>query len=385
MMDDKTYIEWDVIAKHLLGVSSAEEKEKVEEWLSEDEGNREYYRKAQQYFDKYYTGEESRVVDSKNAWDEFVIYADRAPKRYVWRVIIKYVAVLLLPLFLGGVGYWFWKSNQFQVTEVAKEISIEPGTTKAVLVFNSGQRVELTDSVAFKQVVEKFKPDHSRIDDSGKIMKYNKIIVPRGGEYNLVLSDGTSVIINSDSKLSVPDHFVGKERRVYLEGEALFHVSRDSEHPFIVETEDGDITVLGTVFNVNAYPDETYIQTTLVEGSVAFKGKGMVVSRMISPGEQITYDVQTNDINVEQVNTDVFTAWTEGKWIIEGMRLDEIMKQLARWYDITVFYQNPEAKELVFTGDLEKYNKCNVILDIISLTTNVEFELKERVIIVKMK
>ena len=233
--------------------------------------------------------------------------------------------------------------------------------------------------------MEKFKPDHSRIDDSGKIMKYNKIIVPRGGEYNLVLSDGTSVIINSDSKLSVPDHFVGKERRVYLEGEALFHVSRDSEHPFIVETEDGDITVLGTVFNVNAYPDETYIQTTLVEGSVAFKGKGMVVSRMISPGEQITYDVQTNDINVEQVNTDVFTAWTEGKWIIEGMRLDEIMKQLARWYDITVFYQNPEAKDLVFTGDLEKYNKCNVILDIISMTTNVEFELKGRAIIVRMK
>lgn len=200
-----------------------------------------------------------------------------------------------------------------------------------------------------------------------------------------MLSDGTSVMINSDSKLSIPDQFVGKERRVYLEGEALFHVTRDSEHPFIVETDNGDVTVLGTVFNVNAYPDEAYIQTTLVEGSVAFKGKGMASSRMISPGEQITYDIQTKDINVERVNTDIFTAWTEGKWIIEGMRLDGIMKQLARWYDITVFYQNPEAKELVFTGDLEKYNTCNVILDIISMTTNVEFELKERVIIVKMK
>ena len=369
MTNDKTYINWDIIAKHLLGISSAEERERVEEWLSEDESNREYYRKAQRYFDKYYTGEESRVVDSKNAWEEFVVYTNKTPKKHIGRIIIKYVAVLLLPLLLGGIAYWFWESGQFQVTEVAKGISIEPGMTKAVLVFNSGQQVELTDSVAFEQVV----------------VKYNKIIVPRGGEYNLVLSDGTSVMINSDSKLSIPDQFVGKERRVYLEGEALFHVTRDSEHPFIVETDNGDVTVLGTVFNVNAYPDEAYIQTTLVEGSVAFKGKGMASSRMISPGEQITYDIQTKDINVERVNTDIFTAWTEGKWIIEGMRLDGIMKQLARWYDITVFYQNPEAKELVFTGDLEKYNTCNVILDIISMTTNVEFELKERVIIVKMK
>ena len=385
MTNDKTYINWDIIAKHLLGISSAEERERVEEWLSEDESNREYYRKAQRYFDKYYTGEESRVVDSKNAWEEFVVYTNKTPKKHIGRIIIKYVAVLLLPLLLGGIAYWFWESGQFQVTEVAKGISIEPGMTKAVLVFNSGQQVELTDSVAFEQVVEKFKPAHGRIEEAERSVRYNKIIVPRGGEYNLVLSDGTSVMINSDSKLSIPDQFVGKERRVYLEGEALFHVTRDSEHPFIVETVGGDVTVLGTVFNVNAYSDEDYVQTTLVEGSVAFQGKGMADAKTISPGEQITYDLQTNGINVERVNTDIFTAWTEGKWIIEGMRLDEIMKQLARWYDITVFYQNPEAKELVFTGDLEKYNKCNVILDIISLTTNVEFELKERVIIVKMK
>ena len=158
MTNDKTYINWDIIAKHLLGISSAEERERVEEWLSEDESNREYYRKAQRYFDKYYTGEESRVVDSENAWEEFVVYTNKTPKKHIGRIIIKYVAVLLLPLLLGGIAYWFWESGQFQVTEVAKGISIEPGMTKAVLVFNSGQQVELTDSVAFEQVVEKFKP-----------------------------------------------------------------------------------------------------------------------------------------------------------------------------------------------------------------------------------
>lgn len=380
MTDDRRHINWDMIVRHLMDVATDEEREEVERWLAEDEGNREYYRKAKRYFETYYTGEETRVVDTRGAWDEFVVYADKSRKAHIWRMIVKYAAILLLPLCVG-LGYWFLGNDTPQTTFVSGGISIEPGTTKAVLVFNSGQQVKLTDSIAFEQAIEKFKP-------SGQVeqaIEYNKIIVPRGGEYNLVLADGTSVMINSDSKLSVPDRFEGKERRVRLEGEALFHVAQDVEHPFIVETDGGDVTVLGTVFNVNAYSGEDYVQTTLVEGRVAFQGKGMTDARTIAPGEQITYDVQTNSVNVEKVDTRVYTAWTEGKWIIEGECLEEIMKQLARWYDVTVFYQNAAAKDLVFTGDLEKYSNCNVILDIISMTTNVEFELKDRVIIVKMK
>ena len=380
MTDDRRHINWDMIVRHLMDVATDEEREEVERWLAEDEGNREYYRKAKRYFETYYTGEETRVVDTRGAWDEFVVYADKSRKAHIWRMIVKYAAILLLPLCVG-LGYWFLGNDTPQTTFVSGGISIEPGTTKAVLVFNSGQQVKLTDSIAFEQAIEKFKP-------SGQVeqaIEYNKIIVPRGGEYNLVLADGTSVMINSDSKLSVPDRFEGKERRVRLEGEALFHVAQDVEHPFIVETDGGDVTVLGTVFNVNAYSGEDYVQTTLVEGRVAFQGKGMTDARTIAPGEQITYDVQTNSVNVEKVDTRVYTAWTEGKWIIEGECLEEIMKQLARWYDVTLFYQNAEAKDLVFTGDLEKYSNCNVILDIISMTTNVEFELKDRVIIVKMK
>lgn len=380
MTDDRKYINWELIVRHLTDVATDEEREEVERWLTEDEGNREYYRKAKRYFEIYYTGKETRVVDCKGAWKEFVVYADKYRGICIWRAIAKYAAILLFPLCVGLV-YWFSGNDEARTTFVPKSIAIEPEMAKAVLVFNSGLQVKLTDSIAFEQAIKKFKPD-VQVD---KAIEYNKIIVPKGGEYNLVLADGTSVIINSDSKLSVPDRFEGKERRVYLEGEALFHVARDEEHPFIVETNGGDVTVLGTVFNVNAYSDEDYVQTTLVEGSVAFQGKGMTDARTISPGEQITYDVQANSINVERVNTSIFTAWTEKKWIIEGKRLDEIMKQLTRWYDITVFYQNPEAKELIFTGDLEKYDECNVVLDIISMTTNVEFELKEGVIVVKMK
>ncbi|WP_256159575.1 FecR family protein [Butyricimonas paravirosa] len=383
-MTDRMHINWDIIVRRILDQADETERELVERWLTEDEMNREYYRKAKRYFDRYYTGEESREVDVEDAWSEFVVYADKSPRKYLWRRVMRYAAVLLLPLCLG-LGYWFWGNDSLDTAVIPGGIQIEPGTTKAILVFNSGRQVELTDSSTFEQAMGRFKSEEGKVEKSLKPVEYNKIIVPRGGEYNLVLADGTSVVINADSKLSIPDRFEGKERRVRLEGEALFHVVKDAEHPFVVEMEGGDVTVLGTVFNVSAYSEEVCIQTTLVEGSVAFRGKGMKEVRVIVPGEQVTYDVQTNSVEVEKVDTGIYTAWAEGKWIIEGKRLEDIMKQLARWYDVSVFYQNPEVKDLVFTGDLEKYSSCNVILDIISMTTNVEFELKDKMIIVKMK
>ena len=143
--------------------------------------------------------------------------------------------------------------------------------------------------------------------------------------------------------------------------------------------------MLGTVFNVNAYPEEAFVKTTLVSGEVAFRCEGKNDSIVIAPGEQVAYEKSTGEVTVAPVNVNVYTAWAEGKWIIEGERLEDIMRQLSRWYDVSVFYQNPEVKDLIFTGDLEKYDHCEVVLNIISMTTNVEFEIKDKTIIVKMK
>ena len=282
-MTDRMHINWDIIVRRILDQADETERELVERWLTEDEMNREYYRKAKRYFDRYYTGEESREVDVEDAWSEFVVYADKSPKKYLWRRVVRYAAVLLLPLCLG-IGYWFLGNDSLDTAVIPGKMLIEPGTTKAILVFNSGRQVELTDSSTFEQAMGRFKSEEGKVEKSLKPVEYNKIIVPRGGEYNLVLADGTSVVINADSKLSIPDRFEGKERRVRLEGEALFHVVKDAEHPFVVEMEGGDVTVLGTVFNVSAYSEEVCIQTTLVEGSVAFRGKGMKEARVIVPG-----------------------------------------------------------------------------------------------------
>lgn len=379
----KKFINWNVIVRCLLGKSTDSEDELVDEWVHDDIQNQEYYKKAKYYFDTYYSGEQDiHEVDMEKAWSIFLAHTKKSPK-YSWRSFLQYAAVVIMFLGIGITSLLLVDKSEKKSLAVAENQVITPGTVKALLVFHSGNQVSLTDSTVFEKVVE----EYSKAEDADKEakMEYNTVIVPRGGEYSLALSDGTRIKMNSDSKLIFPNKFIGKERRVRLEGEALFDVAKDKKCPFVVETAKGDVQVLGTLFNVNVYPDEDVMQATLVEGQIAFKGDAM--SRMVElvPGEQVIYNIKSGESHVAKVNTKVYVGWAEGKWFIEGERLEDIMKQLSRWYDVEVFYKNPEAKELVFTGDLEKYNDCEVVLDIISMTTNVMFTIKDRVIIVQMK
>lgn len=380
---DKVHINWRIIVRYMLGKSTMEEDVLVDEWLQEDIRHQEYYKKAQYYFDTYYAGEEEvHDVDMEGAWNEFLVYTGKISRNRLWRQYLKYVAVVTILLGVTG-AFWMLLKNRETHPVIAEYQRIKPGSVKAMLVLNSGNQVVLTDSTIVEQILEKY-ADDAEVDAKAKV-EYNTIIVPRGGEYSLTLVDGTRIKMNADSKLSFPNKFTGKERRVRLEGEALFDVTKDDNIPFVVETTRGSIKVLGTLFNVNVYPDEDMMYATLVEGQIAFKGNEMLQEIKLVPGEQVTYNVRNGESKVLQINPEVYIGWAEGKWLIEGAKLEDMMKQLARWYDVEVFYKNPEAKELVFTGDLEKYNDCEVVLDIISMTTNVVFEIKDKVIIVQVK
>ena len=366
----------------LLGKSTGVDDEQVEEWLHEDARNQEYYEKAKYYFDNYYSGEkEIHQINMKKAWDDFLVYTKKS-RNNIWKRYLQYVAGVVMLLGVG-VALLLLVGKSEKPSTVVQNQMITPGTVKALLIFHSGSQVSLTDSTVFEKVVEEY--SNAEDADEETEMKYNTVIVPRGGEYSLALSDGTRIKMNSDSKLIFPNKFTGKERRVHLEGEALFDVTKDKKHPFVVETAKGNVQVLGTLFNVNVYPDEDVMQATLVEGQIAFKGNAMSRSVELDPGEQVVYNIKNGESHVAKVNTKVYVGWAEGKWFIEGERLEDIMKQLSRWYDVEVFYKNPEAKELVFTGDLEKYNDCEVVLNIISMTTNVMFTVKDRVITVQMR
>ncbi len=213
-----------------------------------------------------------------------------------------------------------------------------------------------------------------------KNVEWHTLQIPRGGEFVLCLADGTVVTLNADSKIHYPDRFIGNERQVSLEGEAFFEVAKDSLRPFVVKTNGIDVRVLGTAFNLKAYPDE-YQQTTLVRGAVEVVLDKQQV--LLHPGEQVT--CIDKELRVEQVDVKPYIAWKDDRFVFENEPLEDVLKKLERWYNITVFIQNHALTEKRFTGNLPKYEDIGNVLKILALTTNIKFELNDRTLIVQLE
>ena len=190
---------------------------------------------------------------------------------------------------------------------------------------------------------------------------YNKVEIPRGGEYALVLSDGTKVHLNSMSSLRFPVAFTTGKREVELQGEAYFEVSKTGQ-PFIVNVNGMQVEVLGTTFNISAYPNEEY-QTTLVNGSVrvsAEKGESLI----LKPSQQATIVSGGNSIQVRTVDISFYTSWVKGKINFKDQRLEDIMKILSRWYDMNVVYENEGLKNIRFGCNLNRYEEILSLIHI---------------------
>ena len=204
--------------------------------------------------------------------------------------------------------------------------------------------------------------------------------MPKGGEFTLTLSDGTKVWLNSQSKLKYPVVFSTGSREVYLEGEAYFEVTKKPHHPFRVNAKDGvNIEVLGTSFNVRSYTDEDRVETVLEEGSVRMnRGKDSVILR---PGYKAVYQPNEN-IQVTSVNTELYTAWRHGQYIFTNESVENILKQLSRWYNIEVFYCNEAAKSVIFSGDVRKYDNITTLLEAMEIAGGVHFKINGNTLIV---
>ena len=207
---------------------------------------------------------------------------------------------------------------------------------------------------------------------------YNRVSTPRGGEYTIVLEDGTRVSLNAQSELRYPVAFNGKTREGQLMGEAYFEVAPDAEHPFIVKTEGMNIRVLGTTFNVCAYR-EGKARTTLVEGKV--KVRAGQQEHVLAPGQQLSRS-RDGQVEVREVDVSNYTAWRNQRFVFEDYSLEEVLYQLERWYNVTFFIRNESARELRFTGDLPKYEHLDKVLEKLELVTYIRFVQEKDVITV---
>ena len=210
---------------------------------------------------------------------------------------------------------------------------------------------------------------------------YYTVNIPYGGEYNLVLPDGTRIYLNAGTTLRYPDHFAGGSREIFLSGEAYLEVSRDTSRPFIVRTDDMDVRVLGTVFNVNAYPDGNYVRTTLVEGKVETSCGGERI--VMKPGTQVAYDKATRQADYFPVEVRHFISWKDGYYDFRDMTLGELMQIFVRWYDVDVRFANPLLENLRFSGRLRRYEDVSELFGQLEYTGDVAFDVKGKNIVIR--
>ncbi|WP_418233304.1 FecR family protein [Butyricimonas virosa] len=325
----------------------------------------------------------------ENSEEEFLyleksIY-DRKSRRMTLRWSIAASIILLVGLFVGRTISGVRDIHEEQ--ELAKSV-MQPGTSKAILMMADGKEVVLEQgqnlNILLNERVRVATSSQGIVyEEHGKGMvteEYNKLTTPVGGEYSLVLSDGTKVFLNADSELKYPVEFSDGKRIVDLKGEAYFEVHKDSLRPFIVRMNGAEVTVLGTSFNVNTYGDDGQIYTTLVNGSVRVASMKNKQEEILKPGMQSVMNVQSGLLTVREVDVEPYVAWREGRFVFRAMTLDLIMRQLQRWYDFEVFYQNSELKDYEFRGVIKRDMDLDKVLSVIKATTNVDFEVKGKVI-----
>ena len=378
-----------IIAKKLMGVILPEDEEKLNAWLEEDARNKDLYRRILEVENFSTRDMYAKRLDVEHTWDALKEQLAGQRKRRSlfssWQIGVAASVILLV-----GIGLYWGFNKKPKVKQVEVAAHVEMGGAKAILVTSRGDEIVLQDSsvqlitlgggmVAKNDGVQ---VSYKENEGAGKedVLEYNTIRVPRGGEYKLFLSDNTEVFLNSDSEIRFPVKFGKGKRDVFLRGEAFFVVTKDASRPFVVNANDKmSVEVLGTQFNLQAYPDDAFVETTLNEGAVrVFNGKQGVRLR---PDEQAVYD--EGKFTVRKVDASSYSAWKEGRFMLLNHSLENIMTRLARWYNIDIFWENPEVKEYHFSGELARYEDFTEILRMLELATRVHFEVKDRTVFVR--
>ncbi|WP_051691618.1 FecR family protein [Pedobacter borealis] len=299
------------------------------------------------------------------------------------------IAVAASIILVLGIGFWtFNREGNYKAVEIAQDISA-PQSNRAMIKLNNGQQVYLDKVAAGTLVAQGNANVIKTVDgkivyqtnaDAGTKMVYNTLINPKGSQViDITLSDGTKVWLNAGSTLYYPVAFMGKDRKVTINGEGYFEVAHRTDMPFKVSKADMEVTVLGTHFNVKAYDNETDIKVTLLEGSVkTTKQNGQ--SAKLKPGEQARI---TNKIEVQKdVDLNEVMAWKKGVFQFKDANIEEIMRQVSRWYDVEIAYEG-DVSDLNFAGSVSRQANLSELLKRLEATEMVKFSIKSKKLYVK--
>ncbi len=336
-------------------------------------------------FNNWYESEELNHTDAEDEFDPAVlkikasILSDikkeiKAGKKVtrIWPVL-RYAAACCAIFFVSYTYYYFKKIEAPvpAVPNIVYKHDVGPGKNVAILTLGDHSSV-LLDSTGHG-LLDYFSANKSA---KGIAPSINTLTTPRGGQYQIVLADGTKVFLNAESYIKYSTTFTGKKREVELIGEAYFEVAKNPSMPFIVHTSKGSIEVLGTHFNVNAYPKEAEMKATLLEGSVkvSHAGKGI----LIIPGQQAKVD---QDIKICEVDVNEIVAWKNDEFYFNNTAFSEVLRQLERWYDIDIDFSSLPVKH--FNGSISRKSNLSQVLKMLEITSNVRFEINGKAVKVR--
>lgn len=393
------FLQDDSFLRYCMGVSE-EDTRRWEDWLREHPDRQASFEQARKIFDVI-NGQQGQLYAAVGQFrlllrEHVANTTAQAPaaltppargqqrRLYWWSAA---AAALLLSV-AGWYQYSHYRDQQ-HVAAVQPVHDALPGTSKAVLTLADGTTVPL-DSAGASQIEEK---DGTRInkgqgslvyDHSGNTEEkvlFNTLATPRGGEYQITLPDGSRVWLNAASSLRFPTRFAGNDRTVYLNGEAYFEITPNAQQPFHVQLSDNQqITVLGTSFNVMNYADENNITTTLVTGKVMVSGPGGQQA-VLAPSQQAVITKGASHLSVSEADIDKTIAWKTGMFEFEDDDLPSVMRQLARWYDVTVVYEGA-VPDQHYSGSIRKTAALSQALRILQ-TAGIRYSITNKTIIIK--
>lgn len=371
-----------LILKYLQGKLAEGEKRQLDEWLKDDRNKKLFSRLVNKQrilvkmerLDEYDWEKSWKVMERKL----------RERKKFSW----KYWGMVASLLGIVLLGTWVFMEKNEKKSPVVVMRGVEPGGVFAEFVLPDGKIVELnkdSNNLFLGESGKVLRNENGVLfltQDSVQLQKvgYSEIRTPRGGEYQVVLPDNSIVWLNADSKLRFPLTFSGKERRVFASGELYFQVAKDSLSPFRIEVEGlYEVEVLGTEFNVRAYSDLPSA-TTLVDGRVLIRDKGTKV--VLKPGEQAVKGMH-GEVVVREVDVAPYIAWKQGYFLFEDERLEDILNELARWYDVNIFFENSSVREERFSVDMPRHESFEEVLRLIEQTRSIQIEIEGNNVFVK--
>lgn len=354
----------------------------IEAWLEADEVHVKYF---QNFRDQYLT---TRWALRRKLMrqDHFPVLYAKLQRRSLWR---RMRVAAVWTFFLGtGIVYWTNLPVHPEEASIVHQDSVKLMKSKAVLVLSDGMEIPISSK---HSEFEEQDGSHVRVTGKGQIayqegenaheIVYNRLIVPRGGEFVVILSDSTKVWLNAESELRYPASFRGAQREIYLKGEAYFEVRKNANTPFIVCTEvQVEVKVYGTKFMVSTYA-ENFVETVLVEGKVGIKSRAGK-EFFLKPFERAIVDLEQEKTLIDSVDIKPYISWVYGDFIFRNETLESIMAKLSRWYDVEVFFTSNDIKKFCFTGDMKRYSDIQDFLFFFEQISKIHFEVKGKTLIV---